>query len=1345
MVSDCDRGVAMGRIHLGIRGWARALVVGLVGFALGACDDSEAPTFEVRIVAEPVTGNAPLVVTFDSESRGPLGASYTYAWDFGDGQTSDEATPTHTFEAVGAYPVRLVMTADGGGGSGEATTTIEVAASADLAVSEVAFTPRRVRAGTEMRVTWTVQNLGAPVVGDFDQLIVLSSDEVFEPDSDDIVLARLVGPDDLGLGGSSSEELAFALPEGVASGDLRLGVVLDVDGRVGDSDRSNNAAFAGPTVQVRNPSETGADLVICGLSIDAFDMLGPGVEATAQVSDQLSVEVCLGNNGDALVALGRYALYLSDDDVLDDGDALAGVRAGLPLEPGDRVFNDELIDLSVDAGEYWLFAVADPDEEIDEQLEDNNQRVYAQPIRVVEPGEVEGVDLVISAMELTGDELFWGQTLGVDLTLVNRGDTAVQRNFVVQFDAIPINGGAAIRIGADNIGRLGAGESVDRQVDIAINRRIPAGEYRIVGFANPTGTGDVNEANNRRTWPAVVRLGGEPNVDPSVSGAGIDPLMVEAGSTIDVVATVANGGTDPTGAIDGAIVLSVDSFYDRTDVVVDTFRIDNLTGNGRQELRRQVVIPVELDQQVESWRVAVVIDPDDRVTGEASEDNNVSFAPDPLVVTGAMGGCAEDGFEPNDAPGEAMVIEPGRSEGLGACDMADYFAVVVPAGEVLDVSLEWVRADGQLALRLTDEIGIQIAPTDGVAGRAVAFVEPADAERTVLIEVRQIDRALQYDLDVVLTPRGAGPNLRVRGVIAQPRVVAPGAPLGVAFDLVNVGGALAAGGEAGVLTTNRPDLSMPVLRGAIDTPAVAPGAIERVEGGVMLPPDLADGVYALLVRADEGDVVDEESEDDNIGLSTMQVDAAGACTPDAFEPNASPYEAGAAPRAAPIAAGTHPGLYACRGDDDWYAIALEPGQRLTATATFMNGAGDLELELYGPDGVTLVDESTTLQGTERVEVLRAGGNETYFLRVYLAGAAAGRNTYALEVEIEEAEACEDDGFEPNGDRENGALLRDGLHDLRLCPGDVDWFRFAIAAGNTVSWQVSSGMVGVVIGLYDLDGNLIDEDDNRIVHTARYNGAYYLRASVDSPLDVSYSLRISGVSGVDLSLDQLVLSRAGASVGGDVRAQVQISNERGDVARDVQVRFYLSDDDLPSADDRLIAERVIAQVAGASEVAIDQRLDIPADAEPGAGYIIARIDPDRLQPDARPSNNDAAARFEVRAECVDDDNRDNESPVTSDALMPAAGSKQGVICAFTEDWYNLLAGPGLVRLTLDFEPTTDFDLLVLDGNTGNPIAAAASEDVPEVLEIDMAERGLIIIGVDGFDDASGAYTLSWELP
>ena len=159
---------------------------------------------------------------------------------------------------------------------------------------------------------------------------------------------------------------------------------------------------------------------------------------------------------------------------------------------------------------------------------------------------------------------------------------------------------------------------------------------------------------------------------------------------------------------------------------------------------------------------------------------------------------------------------------------------------------------------------------------------------------------------------------------------------------------------------------------------------------------------------------------------------------------------------ADVVPGMYADLVACRGDDDWYRIRLDAGQRLRATIEYPQAEGDLELALYPPGGGEPI-VSQGLLGRDEVEWPRAQEPGTYHLRVYLRDGAAERsNTYGLTVVVDDADACADDGFEPNGERETAALLPDGPHQLRMCPGDSDWYRFPIPAGNTVSWRFRRG-------------------------------------------------------------------------------------------------------------------------------------------------------------------------------------------------------------------------------------------------------------------------------------------------
>ena len=80
----------------------------------------------VQLGADVTSGPAPLTVQFDSAgSRDPDGTDVTFAWDFGDGQTSTEAAPSHTYTTAGDFTATLTVT-DGDGEIASSTQTITV-------------------------------------------------------------------------------------------------------------------------------------------------------------------------------------------------------------------------------------------------------------------------------------------------------------------------------------------------------------------------------------------------------------------------------------------------------------------------------------------------------------------------------------------------------------------------------------------------------------------------------------------------------------------------------------------------------------------------------------------------------------------------------------------------------------------------------------------------------------------------------------------------------------------------------------------------------------------------------------------------------------------------------------------------------------------------------------------------------------------------------------------------------------------------------------------------------------------------------------------------------------------
>ncbi len=69
------------------------------------------PAPVTAFAATPLTGTAPLTVTFNDQSTGPI---VSWSWDFGDGATSGARHPVHVYENTGTYAITLTVSGPGG-------------------------------------------------------------------------------------------------------------------------------------------------------------------------------------------------------------------------------------------------------------------------------------------------------------------------------------------------------------------------------------------------------------------------------------------------------------------------------------------------------------------------------------------------------------------------------------------------------------------------------------------------------------------------------------------------------------------------------------------------------------------------------------------------------------------------------------------------------------------------------------------------------------------------------------------------------------------------------------------------------------------------------------------------------------------------------------------------------------------------------------------------------------------------------------------------------------------------------------------------------------------------------
>jgi len=105
----------------------------------------------VRFTSTPSRGNAPLLVQFTDSSTG---SPTSFSWSFGDGGTSSERNPTHTYVEPGVYTVTLTVTAaNGQSASGNGTVTVDAAPPAGTSAVSFGGATSRVQTGATQSVT----------------------------------------------------------------------------------------------------------------------------------------------------------------------------------------------------------------------------------------------------------------------------------------------------------------------------------------------------------------------------------------------------------------------------------------------------------------------------------------------------------------------------------------------------------------------------------------------------------------------------------------------------------------------------------------------------------------------------------------------------------------------------------------------------------------------------------------------------------------------------------------------------------------------------------------------------------------------------------------------------------------------------------------------------------------------------------------------------------------------------------------------------------------------------------------------------------------------------------------
>lgn len=367
--------------------------------------------------------------------------------------------------------------------------------------------------------------------------------------------------------------------------------------------------------------------------------------------------------------------------------------------------------------------------------------------------------------------------------------------------------------------------------------------------------------------------------------------------------------------------------------------------------------------------------------GASASLTRLSYA---LEITVDPVACANDAFEPNDAPAAATPLPAGVHPDLVLCrGDRDVFRVGAVAGEPLRLSAAFDHRYGDLDLELLAGDGATLLEAAATEKSVEVIEHTPQASGDLYLRVRGVDGARNaYTLSIV-APEGGPATCPVDALgdnrtsdaaivlfsgVYEGFIVCDGAPDWFAVD-VN-------GGETLDVLAETDAAGEPTIA-VYEDPQGAPVAESVVEAGYVAVSWARGDAGRLYYRVSTG------VERADYALLQEITDPPGACEPDRFEPNG-------AGQAAPLDDGVTTWLRLCGPDDvDAFALTVAPFTLITAITGHAPNVGFTDLRLLGPDGTELSAAIDPRDGAYLEVLAEQGGTYTLLVEPFEVAVGLG--------------------------------------------------------------------------------------------------------------------------------------------------------------------------------------------------------------------------------------------------------------------------------------------------------------------------------------------------------------------
>jgi subtilisin family serine protease/subtilase family serine protease len=605
--------------------------------------------------------------------------------------------------------------------------------------------------------------------------------------------------------------------------------------------------------------------------LSVMDLTVSTVSAPANAirGDPMTVTVSVANPSAVAAPASTANLYLSVDGVITLADTLLGSLATPPLAAGATsppLSATVTVPTAIAAGPYFVGAIVDPANVLDEGNEVNNARA-GNVVNVASTA----VDLTVTSVTAP-TSAFNGEPIAISATVSNLGSASAAAstlNFYLSTDATIST--LDQLFASSSVGALAGGASATITGSAPLPVNLPAGSYYVGAVADATNVVvETNETNNARAAANATTTSTRP-IDLQVT-AVTNGNTAKDGASVALTATVKNNGTVTAPSALVHWYLSTDSVITAGDTLVASAPVPSLGAAKSVKLTLSAPIPAHV--LAGKYTIGAVVDPDN-VLAETNEGNNalaggaitVSYSVD-LTVSAVSGPTAA-------ATGQAVTL---------TATVANSSRVATSSNVTVGF---YVSTDAAITINDTRIASATLAPVGGNSSAAtsvsVALLPSLTAGSYTLGAIVDPDKLLPESSESNNARPGStvvvsyGPDLVVSGLTKTVTTINRGQTLTLNYSVLNqgIGAAGFLGGQAppapngspftvSFYLSDNPTVSARDRQvGSLTINVLGAGATAAGTINVTVPSNLQVGTYYIGAIVDSGSVVRESDEVNN--------------------------------------------------------------------------------------------------------------------------------------------------------------------------------------------------------------------------------------------------------------------------------------------------------------------------------------------------------------------------------------------------------------------------------------------------------------------------------------------------